>query len=919
MIINCRSEQIVALTMMLGLSSLWVLEPGFVIGQTVSSEITNQVDKLAEAKQLDMQAFQLYKQGKYSEAIPLLKRVLDTRRAVLGEESADVATCLNNLAEAYRAQGNYKEAEPLHLQALSLRKRLFLLGGKNLDVAQSLNNVALLYVDQGRDREAEPLFLQAIKISEDLNEKYFLAISLNSLASLYLKQGNLEKAEKLMLRSLELRKKLLGENDLQVIKLINNLGVVYLEQRRYEKAEEFLSKALKMEQMLLGNHPYVANSHDNLGDLYKILGKYKEAEANYLEALRIREEIFGNRHPSIEDSFNKLASFYWMQSKFTDAVSFHTKALELEEYYLSLNLSGGFERQKRDYLGTYFRSTNNAISIHLNAAPNSPQAARLAFTSILRRKGRILDLLTNNQRILQQQRDPRIKVLRASLSKIQNQISTLIFSRPENITLEQYRQRVSSLENEAKQVEDQLSRHSTGYPTQSETVTIEAVQQLIPPSTALIEIVKYYPWYPKSRLISTLTYNGRPWHVPELDYDPPRYAAYILFSKGDPQGINLSESKAIEKKIQLLRLSLQDAVTYAVNLKEDTDDFDLKSNLFRRSLQKEEVSVSEVKKSARSLDQILMQPIRKLLGNTHNILLSPDSDLNLIPFEALVDENNQYLIENYSFTYLTSGRDLLRLKSTSPIGSLPLIVADPLFERGGELVATQPNISRSILGEIRSVNISQMQFSPIPHTADEARAISKLLKVKPLLGSQATEKVIKQTVSPKILHIATHGFFVNSAQNELDQATFSDNPLLLSGLVLAGVKVGQSGGGEDGVLTALEITGLNLQGTKLAALSACDTGVGNFVFGEGIYNLRRALVISGAESQLISLWKVNDQATKDLMVSYYKKLLSGEGRSEALRQAKLETIFHEQYSHPYFWAGFILSGNWSPLETPLHK
>ena len=164
------------------------------------------------------------------------------------------------------------------------------------------------------------------------------------------------------------------------------------------------------------------------------------------------------------------------------------------------------------------------------------------------------------------------------------------------------------------------------------------------------------------------------------------------------------------------------------------------------------------------------------------------------------------------------------------------------------------------------------------------------------------------------MHVATHGFFETPKQTRLDERTLSDNPLLYSGLVLAGLKQGQSGTGEDGILTALEVSNLNLTGTKLVVLSACDTGLGNIAAGEGIYGLRRALVIAGAESQVISLWKVDDEATKDLMVAYYQRLKAGEGRSEALRQTQLEMLRGEQSQHPYFWASFILSGDWTPME-----
>jgi CHAT domain-containing protein len=216
-----------------------------------------------------------------------------------------------------------------------------------------------------------------------------------------------------------------------------------------------------------------------------------------------------------------------------------------------------------------------------------------------------------------------------------------------------------------------------------------------------------------------------------------------------------------------------------------------------------------------------------------------------------------------------------------------------------------------------------------------------LPEVRLLTESEATENAIKQTTRPQILHIATHGFFLEDielvASPDFSSTLFdqrspvadvqlrpgfappsrtpinTENPLLRSGLALAGFNPRQSGT-DDGVLTALEAAGLNLYGTKLVVLSACETGVGEVNNGEGVYGLRRAFTIAGAESQVMSLWKVSDEGTKDLMVSYYQRLLDNEGRSEALRQVQLEMLRSEQYQHPYFWASFIPSGDWTPMN-----
>jgi CHAT domain-containing protein len=310
---------------------------------------------------------------------------------------------------------------------------------------------------------------------------------------------------------------------------------------------------------------------------------------------------------------------------------------------------------------------------------------------------------------------------------------------------------------------------------------------------------------------------------------------------------------------------------------------------FRQVLRDKDTPDPQLKQAARQLDTLLMQPIRPLLGNTRYLLLALDGALNLIPFEALVDENGNYLVETYSFSYLTAGRDLLRLQAeqTNTPSTQPVILANPFFQKPGDVVAAVPPDNQS--DNTRSIDLSQLDISPLDGTKLEAEAIASLLGVTSLLGSQATEAAVKQANRPRLLHIATHGFFEPAPTTPEAQAT--DNPFLRAGLVLAGVNLRQSGGeGLDGILTAMETASLNLVGTKLVVLSACNTGVGDISAGEGIYGLRRALVLAGSQSQVISLWKVDDTATKGLMVAYYNRVLVGEGRGEALRQEQLAML-----------------------------
>ena len=255
-----------------------------------------------------------------------------------------------------------------------------------------------------------------------------------------------------------------------------------------------------------------------------------------------------------------------------------------------------------------------------------------------------------------------------------------------------------------------------------------------------------------------------------------------------------------------------------------------------------------------------------------------------------------------------------------------MVVADPDYgEVTSPIMQAHPSIQASRLSDLDG---GAMVFTPLPGTTEEANALKDLLKSKDddfLTQGNATEDRLKQLHGPSILHIATHGFFLKDREmpiaapgtmgffGEQRPLPLGEDLLVRSGLALAGANTRRSGENDDGILTAAEVAQMDLRGTQLVVLSACETGLGDVLNGEGVYGLRRALVLAGAETQVASLWKVADEATKDLMVDYYQRLLNGEGRSAALREAQRAMISSTARSHPYYWAAFVPIGNWAPL------
>jgi CHAT domain-containing protein/Tfp pilus assembly protein PilF len=830
------------------------------------------------ATPLNNLALLYWNKGDYAKVEPLYKRALAIREKAQGPDHADLATFLNNLALLYLNKGEYSKAEPLYQRALAIREKAQ--GAEHPTLAAFLNNLALLYWNKGDYGKAEPLYQRALAIQEKAQgpEHPAVAPPLNNLATLYRDKGDYARAEPLYQRALAIREKGLGAEHPDVASSLNNLATLYRDTGDYAVAEPLIHRALAIWEKALGlEHPSVAMCLNNLALLYSAKGDYGKAEPLFQRALAIREKALGPEHPHVAQSLTNRARLFEAKGDLAQAIALQTRASDISERNLALNIAIGSERQKLAYLATVSAESDQTVSLHAHSGPHDSEARSLAITTVLRRKGRALDAMTDSVGALRGRANPQDQALFDQLKDVRAQVARLVFGGPQKATPAQHQDQIKSLEAQVERLEAEISRSSDEFRAQTQPITISAIQSAIPANAALIELYVYRP------------FNAR-YAKPDDQFGKPRYVAYTLSSEGAINWVDLGEAAAIDRAVEAWRTALRDP------------------------------NRADAKRLGRALDHQVMEPVRKLLGTTRHLLLSPDGALNLIPFGAFVDDHNRYLIESYSFTYLTSGRDLLRLQAQTPTRHGPLVVANPLFDVSQSNITSGPAAEQE--GEARrSLGFRDEGFDPLPGTGIEARAVGAVLPGADVLtGAEATEAAIKQVRGPSILHIATHGFFLADqspdARVTLDESRpiFSEDPLLRSGLVLAGANQRRSGAGEDGILTASEVTALDLWGTRLVVLSACDTGLGEVKNGQGVYGLRRALVLAGAQSLVMSLWEVADRPTRELMVDYYKGLQEGQGRSEALRNVQLKMLRSRDRQHPYYWAAFIESGEWANLE-----
>jgi CHAT domain-containing protein/Tfp pilus assembly protein PilF len=817
-------------------------------------------------------------------------RALAVGEKVWGPDQPIVANTLVNLANLSDQRADYAKAESLLERALGIAEKAY--GPNHPGIATVLADLSGVYAEKGDYLKAESTAQRAVSIAEKDSRPNGrrLGLALINLGDVYRLEGETEKAEPLYERALEVIEKTLGVEQPFAADTLNNLGEIHHNRRDFATAERYYQRSLAIRQKILGaDHVDVGQSLDRLGTLYRDEGDYARAGPLYQRALAIREKALGPDHPDVVDTLVHISAMQMATGNYSDAEAQLARAIAISERNAELNLAAGSERQKLAYVTLLSSQLDEAITLSTTLAPEQAAARDLAFTAVLQRKGRVQDVLSGNLAILRKHLSAEDGELLDRFNKSSAQLARLVLGGPQGAPAEEHEKRIEALKEQREKLEIEISRRSAEFRARSQPVSIEQVRGTLPKDAALVEFVTYRRFVP-----TALTE-----HLGES-----RYAVYVLRPTGDVQWKELGAAGEIDRAIDALRQALREPA--------------------RR----------DAEKLARGLDAKVMQPVRELAGDASHLLISPDGQLSLIPFEALVDAQDRFAVERFSITYLSAGRDLLRMHVPRVSKSGPLLIADPVFgEPGAGMVAragepsvtTRPKAAVARRSITTGSDLSSVYFAPLTGTAREARSIQSLFPdAKVLTGIQATKAALEQVEAPQLLHIATHGFFLRDTNEEagkseakgtraINASAKIENPLLRSGLALAGANLSK-GEGDDGILTALEASNLNLWGTKLVTLSACDTGVGEVKNGEGVYGLRRAFFLAGTESLVMSLWPVSDYVTRELMTAYYTALKKGLGRGEALRQAQLAMLKRKDRQHPFYWASFIQAGEWANLN-----
>lgn len=790
-------------------------------------------------------------QGKTIESEQLINDAL-TASLQFGERSVAYAANLNSRAKYEQMVGHYNEAEKGFDETLELVKKVFT--ENSLQYAIVLNNKAMLFQNVGRFDEAIALMKQAIVVSDAVFKKGIkLRTSFDerrfqsNLALMYQLGGRYAEAEATFLEMKKSYERNMASKNPEYAVLLNQLAILYIQTKKYGEVEVLLKKA---QEILKKKHteesPTYARAMGDLGIFYRITGKYAEAEPLIAKALGIRERILGVDHPEYIRAKEELAILYWKMAQWDKAYENYKPVMDKTIDFINNYFPPMSEAEKTKYWDITSPRFQRFYNFAVEAIAAKPGIAEDIYDYHATTKGLLLNATNKiKQGILSSGDKALINDYTQWLDKKEALARYYSLSKEE---LSQQKIDLSALEAEANKIERSLSARSTdfssGYSTQK--ISFKQIRDLLGDTEAVVEIIR----------------------VSNFDQDfttDSKYIALVL-KKGMPL-----------PKVVVLDNGTQLDTRYA--------------KFYRNAIQQKIADDY-------SYDQYWARFDSELTGKKV-IYISPDGAYNQLNLNTLKKPGADYVINTYDITILGNSKDLIALKAKKP-GALKknaMLLGFPDY--GGEDIAA------------------------LPGTKVEIESVAKILKAGGYQLTQFTQKLasernLKSVKSPALMHIATHGYFLQDVQSSgnafgVNADNAVNNPLLRSGLMLANASKTVSGAAttnlesnDNGILTAYEAMNLDLQNTDLIVLSACETGLGDIKNGEGVYGLQRAFLVAGAEAMIMSLWKVDDAATQQLMTNFYANWIKTGNKQKAFKQAQLQLM--TKYKEPYYWGAFVMMG-----------
>lgn len=770
--------------------------------------------------------------------------------------STSYAANLNSKAKLYQQLGRYNEAEKEFNEALQKCERLY--GNQSMQYAIVQNNKAMLLQAIGRYDEAIDLMQQAGVTAESALKKSLKGKKsfenrqfLSNLAYIYQVSGKFEEAEKTYLEIKYVYENRLGvgqKNNPEYANLLNQIGILYIQMGKLDKVEEYLKKSAETyKKKYSDQHPSFAKATADLGNFFRMQGKYAEAESNLNQALSIRESTLGPNHPDFVRSQEDMAILYWKTGRMENAYMMYRDVMDKTIEFINRYFPPMSEAEKTKYWDITAPRFQRFFNFATEANMNLKYVAQDFFDYHMATKALLLNSTNKVKESILKSNDSKLKEDYINWINQKEQLARLYSLSKEE--LKEQKIDLADLEHKANAMERSLSERSadfsSGYSTQK--ISYKEILRLLSDSEALVDIVRVRGF--------------------NQDFtNDSKYVALIL-----------------KKGLELPRLVL----------------LDNGSQLETRYAKYYKNAIREKMIDEHSYNQYWAR-IEPELAGKKLVYLSPDGVYNQLNVNTLKKSGGDYVVNQFDIAIIGNAKDLIGLKAKK---------------------TSVPRKNAFLLG---FPDYGTAEVSALPGTKVEIEGVAKLLKasgyqISQFMEKQATEKNVKSLKAPTLVHIATHGYFqqdVDGGEGSVfgvsaDNA--SNNPLLRSGLILAGAgnvisgtKNSDISNNDNGVLTAYEAMNLDLQGTDLVILSACETGLGDVKSGEGVYGLQRSFQVAGAEALIMSLWKVDDAATQMLMTNFYTNWLKLGNKQRAFKQAQLQLM--TKYKEPYYWGAFVMMG-----------
>lgn len=891
--------------------------------------------------------------GYQSIAEKYWNQALDISKRTVGKKHSLYAKTLAHFALKNYDNMRFEKAESLFVEAISLLEEV--LGLYHIDVAIALNNYGAMLTNLERFADAERVYKNSFKIFKkicDPNDMY-IAMCYGNLSVVYKKLGNIVESDSMREMCINIKKKNLPlgsylietfpiQADLAIdewhkgnynkakslfVYIIKTLekrasgtevdgsigasleyGKMLTEMKNYTLAESILVNAIKRNDYFntLNRDWKKISLYNSLADLYSQVGRYLEAESLYHKSLASVNELFGVNTPlSVEVCF-ALSQFYRKQGDIEKATDYASKSLTIQ-----LDNIRNFSSVMSEYRALlYVKSLNGMIDNYFscfrdNNKPNVTEVGKAA-SLLLQSKGLVTEEIAGKRNLELEATNADVRTLVDSLKQVKHTLSGLFVSGPPKETNLSFRKLIDSLTKCSNMIESELALLSSEYRTTKtdKSVTSQTVASELPRGASLVEYFAY-------------NYTGISNQTSER-----RYLVHYMNKSGRSYIHDLGPASRIDHVVHNYQIHFQNI-----------------SKLNRPFSSTEEKEYAEL---STQLYNLLWKPISKLVDKSKLVFIAPEGSINLVSFAGLVDNQGNYLIEKYPLQYLSVGRDIAIKKDRIHSSENLLVLGDPDFDAtvadrlatsermlaANEVAYENPYQARNIRSTCSSLH--EINANPLSSSRSEVNTISDLFKIKNpgqsvtlMLGVAASEERLKKDVkNHRVIHIATHGYFIDgscatkNSKRITDDTYAGENPLLLSGLLLAGANLHGAGadisGAEDGILTALEVSAMDLHGTNLVVLSACETGLGKIEQGEGVYGLRRAFQIAGARTVVSSLWQVPDRETTTFMKILYSQ--NAKTYPELFQKVAIQRLnelrIRKQSTHPYTWAGFIATGDW---------